>query len=93
MKYEDKVIKTKLDHLTLNSKLNCEVARELWTMIFSLFSVKWVIPRRLIKLLDCWRDQLESNLVLAAWRMSPLCVMWSIWREQNARCFKIMRGR
>jgi hypothetical protein len=22
------------------------------------------------------------------WRMAPLCLMWTIWRESNARCFE-----
>jgi hypothetical protein len=30
-----------IDHLLLH----CEVARELWTSIFSLFGVEWVMPR------------------------------------------------
>jgi hypothetical protein len=30
----------------------------------------------------------RSLSVLVAWRISPLCLKWSIWREQNARCFE-----
>jgi hypothetical protein len=71
-----------------SSFLHCEVARELWNVIFRLFGVEWVMPRRVIELLDCWRGQLGSRSVLAVWRMSLLCLMWSIWREQNARCFE-----
>jgi hypothetical protein len=41
-----------------------------------------------IELLACWRGQLGSRSVLDAWRMSPLCLMWCIWRERNARCFE-----
>jgi hypothetical protein len=22
------------------------------------------------------------------WKMAPLCLMWVIWRERNARCFE-----
>jgi hypothetical protein len=22
------------------------------------------------------------------WRMAPLCLMWCVWRERNARCFE-----
>jgi hypothetical protein len=46
------------------------------------------MPRRVIELLDCWKVLLGSRLVLAAWRMSHLCLMWSIRREQNAICFE-----
>jgi len=34
--------------------LHCEVARELWNAIFSLFGVECVMPRRVIELLDCF---------------------------------------
>jgi hypothetical protein len=33
--------------------LHCEVARELCSAIFSLFRVKWAMPKRVIELLDC----------------------------------------
>jgi hypothetical protein len=70
-----------------SSLLHCEVAREFWTSIFCLFGVEWVMPRRVIELLGCWRGQLGSRFVLDAWRISPLCLMWCIWRERNAMCF------
>ena len=27
-------------------------------------------------------------MVMGVWRMAPLCLMWTIWRERNARCFE-----
>jgi hypothetical protein len=36
-----------------NLFLHCEGARELWNAIFRLFGVEWVMPRRVIELLDC----------------------------------------
>jgi hypothetical protein len=27
-------------------------------------------------------------MVIKVWRMAPLCLMWIIWRERNARCFE-----
>jgi hypothetical protein len=41
-----------------------------------------------IDLLACWRGQLGTRSVLAVWRIAPLCLMWTIWRERNARCFE-----
>jgi hypothetical protein len=29
-----------------------------------------------------------TRSVLAVWRIAPLCLMWTIWRERNARCFE-----
>jgi hypothetical protein len=34
--------------------LYCEVARELWALIFGLFGVEWIMPRRVIDLLASW---------------------------------------
>jgi hypothetical protein len=41
-----------------------------------------------LELLDCWQGKLGNHSVLAAWRISSLCLMWSIWRERNTRCFE-----
>jgi hypothetical protein len=27
-------------------------------------------------------------MVMEVWRMAPLCLMWTIWRERNSRCFE-----
>jgi hypothetical protein len=40
-----------IDHLLHH----CEVTRELWVLIFHLFGVEWVMPRRVIELLASWR--------------------------------------
>jgi hypothetical protein len=38
-----------IDHL-----FHCEVARDLWSSLFNLFGVDWVIPRRVRELLVSW---------------------------------------
>jgi hypothetical protein len=37
-----------IDHLLIH----CEVARALWSSILNLFGIEWVMPRRVIDLLD-----------------------------------------
>jgi len=39
-----------IDHL-----FHCEVARELWSSLFQLFGVAWVMPQRVRKLVLSWR--------------------------------------
>ena len=68
--------------------LHCEVARTLWSMLFTLFGVKWVMNGRVIDLMACWKGQRGNKMVMEVWRMAPLCLMWTIWKERNARCFK-----
>jgi hypothetical protein len=71
-----------------NLLLHCEVAIEVWNMVCQLFGVMWVMPGRLKECLGSWRGQKGNNIVIQIWRMTPLCVMWYLWRERNARNFE-----
>ena len=55
---------------------------------FNLLYVNWVMQGRVIDLLACWKGQRGNKMVMEVWRMAPLCLMWTIWREINARCFE-----
>jgi hypothetical protein len=68
--------------------LHCEVACTLWNVIFTLFDVKWVMNGRVLDLMACWKGQRGNKMVMKVWRMAPLCLMWTIWKERNARCFE-----
>jgi hypothetical protein len=68
--------------------LHCEVACTLWNVIFTLFDVKWVMNGRVLDLMACWKGQKGNKMVMKVWRMAPLCLMWTIWKERNARCFE-----
>jgi hypothetical protein len=52
-----------------------------------MFGVASVTPRR-VKELVSWRGQLGHRAVLKVSRLAPLCLMWFIWRERNARSFE-----
>jgi hypothetical protein len=39
-----------IEHLLLH----CEVARDLWSYILTLFGVEWVMPRMVMELLSSW---------------------------------------
>ncbi|KAG2720726.1 hypothetical protein I3760_02G048500 [Carya illinoinensis] len=73
-----------MDHLLLH----CEVTRELWDEIFHRVEVAWVMPTRVVDLLGCWRKIQGCHQVAVVWKMIPLCIMWCIWLERNARCFE-----
>jgi hypothetical protein len=32
--------------------------------------------------------QKGNRILISIWRMAPLCLMWCVWRERNARCFE-----
>ena len=40
-----------MDHLLLH----CPIAQQLWTMVFSLFVVQWVMPKSVMDMLACWQ--------------------------------------
>jgi hypothetical protein len=72
-----------IDHLLLR-----EVARALWSYVLILFGVEWVMPRTVLELLNSWGAAIGSDHAKEAWRLAPLCLLWCIWRERNARLFE-----
>jgi hypothetical protein len=73
-----------VDHLLLH----CPFAWELWSMVFDLFGVLWVMPRSIVEMLDCWQGNFGKHRNFLIWRVVPHCLMWSIWRERNGRSFE-----
>ena len=72
-----------INHLLLHSG----VARTLWYTIFAQFKLSWVMPKSVKELFASWWMGGNSQSVIM-WKMVPLCLMWCIWRERNARCFE-----
>jgi hypothetical protein len=73
-----------IDHLFLH----CKVATKLWDTDLSLFRMHWVMPRRVVDLLDCWQGRLGRHQNIEIWKAIPHCLMWCIWRERNERTFE-----
>jgi hypothetical protein len=73
-----------VDHLLLH----CSMASELWSMVFGLYGLSWVMPSQVLHLWTGWQVSLCDSRNLAVWRMIPHCVMWCLWRERNARHFE-----
>jgi hypothetical protein len=46
------------------------------------------MPGSVIDMLGSWRGQKGNRTAIQIWRMAPLCLMWCVWRERNARCFE-----
>ena len=67
-----------VDHLLLH----CDYARELWSFIFCIVGLHWVMSGKVSDLLACWRRRAASNVI---WNAIPSCLMWLIWRERNRR--------
>jgi hypothetical protein len=53
------------DHLLLH----CDIAQGLWSLIFCLFGLHWVMPARVVDLLACW---------MGAFRKFCQAVLWGV---------------
>ena len=70
--------------------LHCDVAQELWSLIFSMFRIAWVMPKGVVDLLSCWSVKSGKSETVAIWKTIPHVLMWCIWciwRERNNRTF------
>ena len=71
-----------VDHLLLH----CKFAHALWSEVFLMFGLQWVMPRMVVSLLFAWENYL--GLHSSVWNMVPTCLMWLIWRERNTRTYE-----
>jgi hypothetical protein len=62
--------------------------RDLWNLVFQMFGVGWVMPRRGSALLACWKGRVNRRDLEIVWNLTPSCLIWCIWREKNARSFE-----
>ena len=73
-----------VDHLLLH----CAFAKELWDMVFAMFGIQCVMPKRVVDLFDCWQGKFGQHRNVSIWRAIPHCLMWCLSRERNARTFE-----
>lgn len=69
------------DHLILF----CKKATMLWSLILSLFGVQWVLHSSIKRNLLSWHGAFVSKQREKAWRVAPLCLIWTLWKEINER--------
>ena len=58
------------------------------SLSYSLFGICWVMPQRVVDLLDCWACNFRCHCNIVIWRFVPHYLMWCIWRERNSRSFE-----
>ena len=68
--------------------LHCPITYELWSMVWALFGLQWVMPHGVSDLFLRWQGSFSGHWSIDLWRVVPHCVLWCIWRERNSRCFE-----
>ena len=81
--YMCKRCRESVDHLLLQ----CPIAYEVWSMVFCLFGIHWVMPYKVIELLASWQGKFGRHQNIDLWRFVPHGLFWYLWQERNARCF------
>ena len=72
-----------VDHLLLH----CVKTRALWNLLFSLFGVAWVLSGSVKETLLGWHGAFVGKTREKAWKITHLCIFWSIWNEINLLAF------
>ena len=55
--------------------IHCSVAFDLWSHVFQMFGIQWVLPEKVLDSLCGWWIR-GSNFLSAVWNLVPLCVLW-----------------
>jgi hypothetical protein len=58
--------------------LHCPVAHEMWSILFGLFGLFWVMPRIIRGSLDYWHGKFGRHHNMRVWRVVPHCLMWCL---------------
>ena len=71
--------------------MHCVVANELWSLVFSVFGVQWVVLTWVIDVLFGWKICFGQHRTSLIWKATPFCLMWTIWRQRNNCRFTVWR--
>lgn len=72
------------DHLLLH----CSFASRLWSWWLQLWNLSWVFPSHLDEAFEQWVSFDKNPFFLKIWCAIFSIVIWTIWKERNARIFR-----
>ena len=57
--------------------LHCDIAYALWTIVFYVFGIQQVMPKRVIDLLTKWNNWFHKDSFLVK-NPASLCLLWTL---------------
>ena len=67
--------------------IHCHTSWKIWNWWLSLWDLSWVFPFSLKDLFQQWRVNGGDNFFKKVWHASFFVILWSLWKERNARIF------
>jgi len=68
--------------------LHCEVVLAIWRKVLDWLNINFITPHNLFSHFACWSESNNSRHLVKAFCLIWHAVIWSIWKERNARIFK-----
>ena len=76
------------DKTTNHLFLHCDVVSLIWRKVMDWLDVNFLTPHIFVSQFACWSDSSNSRLLFKAFCLIWHAVVWSVWKERNARIFK-----
>ncbi|XP_048494429.1 uncharacterized protein LOC125494726 [Beta vulgaris subsp. vulgaris] len=68
--------------------LHCAFSRDLWMWWINIWEIKWVFPQKLHEAFEQWSCVEKNPNFKKIWCAIFSIIIWTIWKERNARVFK-----
>lgn len=76
------------EETTAHLLVHCDVVVMIWRKLMDWLEINFITPQHLLMHFDCWSEACNSRRLLKAFWLIWHAVVWSIWKERNARIFK-----
>lgn len=73
---------------TIPYPYQCILNNGQWDIVFALFGVQWVMPKRVMDLLACWQCELGRHQNSKIWKVIPHCLIWCLWWSEILEIFR-----
>ena len=68
--------------------LHCNLARNVWMILFARFGISWVMPWSVEDLFQLWYFKCRFACDRILWTFLLYAFLWKVWLERNNRIFK-----